>query len=222
MPRRGFTLIELLVSIAVIALLVGLILPALGSARAVAGDAVCRSNLRQVTIISTLYAEDHSGSTPALGVPWGREPFWALVVQAAASDNGAASYRESSVLVCPAAVRLFGSGMTRTYAVNVTGHAGEPGDRSNFDDEQAHVRFWAIVRPSSTPWYVDSDPAPITGNAPPPTRTLATLDFRNAEHVAERLGRRHGRASEAFHVARFDGSVGSAEDIEPHWLDPLP
>ncbi len=57
--KRGFTLIELLVVIAIIALLIGILLPALGSARETARRVVCQSNQRMIVLSATMYAEDH-------------------------------------------------------------------------------------------------------------------------------------------------------------------
>ena len=58
---RGFTLIELLVVIAIIALLVSILLPALKTARELAKDVVCRTNLKSIGTAMAVYASDQDG-----------------------------------------------------------------------------------------------------------------------------------------------------------------
>jgi prepilin-type N-terminal cleavage/methylation domain-containing protein/prepilin-type processing-associated H-X9-DG protein len=57
--QRAFTLIELLVVISVIALLIGILLPALKQARERARTVVCQSNLRQLSMAMFTYATDY-------------------------------------------------------------------------------------------------------------------------------------------------------------------
>ncbi len=63
--RHAFTLIELLVVISIIALLIGILLPALGAARRTARAAVCMSNVRQMGTAQMAYASSNKELLPA-------------------------------------------------------------------------------------------------------------------------------------------------------------
>jgi len=69
MPARsrdcpGFSLIELLVVITIIAILVSIALPSLGTARAVSRAAACGARLQQLGLATTMYLDDSGGALP--------------------------------------------------------------------------------------------------------------------------------------------------------------
>lgn len=68
---RAFTLVELLVVISVIALLMAILLPALGRARAAANRTYCAANLRQIGVAMRAYLDDNRDIFPiCCAYPW--------------------------------------------------------------------------------------------------------------------------------------------------------
>lgn len=86
----GFTLLELLVAIAIISLMVGIVLPALASARNTARSAICLSNARQLAEGLHMLADANGGRLPGIE----DEEAWDVRVQEHLDSN-------EDVFVCP-------------------------------------------------------------------------------------------------------------------------
>ena len=67
----GFTLVELLVVISIIALLIGILLPALGKAKAAGQAAVCSTQVRHSLQSTILFSGERKGQAPLAGQIWG-------------------------------------------------------------------------------------------------------------------------------------------------------
>jgi len=107
-PPSGFTLIELLVVVAIIAILAGLLLPALARARDKSRAAVCQSNLRQLVMAAGMYDDEHKvfpvGWPGSLSVPAGSiPPIWYRQLQPYLGKK--ATVAGGGIFVCPASVQ---------------------------------------------------------------------------------------------------------------------
>jgi prepilin-type N-terminal cleavage/methylation domain-containing protein len=92
--KRGFTLIELLVVISIVALLMAILLPALGRVRKQGKAVACQAKLRQWGVVFSMYMDEHDGKVDAWtwSLPWWR---WMHAYYADCND----------LLLCPMAAR---------------------------------------------------------------------------------------------------------------------
>lgn len=67
---KAFTLVELLVVISIIALLLSILMPALGRVKEQARSVVCRTNLKSITLAAMLWSEDNDNWTPPHSWAW--------------------------------------------------------------------------------------------------------------------------------------------------------
>ena len=153
--RSGFSLVEVLITIAVVALLMGLLLPALTHARGAGRSAQCRSNLRQMGIAATLYAAQYERWPTALrfeSQPTFRTIAWDWVT-------------DPSGIVRPGALWAFASDPDRVMQCPILpepeeGSTGDPYTGYNYNtsfiggEAPFPLTGWDAVRPGVRPHAV--------------------------------------------------------------------
>ena len=189
----AFTLIELLVVISIIALLVGILLPALGAARKAAQDTQCKSNLRQHGIGLEAYAQLYDGQLPWSG--WNNPATdWSLLAIWAMEGGGPSTWAEvgatasqgqsgtAEISYCPSALFVDGNIRLRTYAAHP--RLMPPGE-ADPDSKGAIWRDWYVIRtrglgpggPANAPWL---RPA-VLDHVKNPSSVFAATDVNQIE-----------------------------------------
>jgi prepilin-type N-terminal cleavage/methylation domain-containing protein len=143
--KSGFTLIELLVVIAIVAILAAMLLPALAKSKQKAQSIHCRSNLRQWSVIWSLYCADFGQFSDGLandpGEPDAARGEWAYVLKKYFG-------RKPDLLVCPSATLKNGNtGAGAESPISETAPDGQAGDHGGWHTMH---RFPAAVKDDTT------------------------------------------------------------------------
>jgi prepilin-type N-terminal cleavage/methylation domain-containing protein/prepilin-type processing-associated H-X9-DG protein len=231
MRRRGFTLVELLVVIAIISLLVALLLPVVGRARAASDLLSCSGNLRSIAQASFSYAAANGGYLPGDGFADQHDFIFTLSEYLGGPpvrDWTSESYSENYYLCCTAQPFYRCPVFPRDwvpphYAVN----SFEFERGTQFAESRARItggyvprvvqKLGRVPRPSELAYYVELSVAgvprgsglgPLIGNCDVWHPSLTTFDQLGVANPAPNMidapdTRHFGRTPVAF----FDGHV---------------
>jgi prepilin-type N-terminal cleavage/methylation domain-containing protein len=128
----GFTLVELLVVIAIIALLMAILLPALGRAREMGKRAVCLNQIRQLGVAWYMYCDDNSEKLPYGNIWYSWSPYWGAT-------------RVGPCFVEPVHVQPHSMPMTQATQQNQTFSPGHP-NLSDWQHAIAEGTIWKYVK----------------------------------------------------------------------------
>lgn len=169
----GFTLVELLVVIGIISLLISILMPALGRARAAAQRVQCMSNLRQIQMASIMYCQENKGwIIPSLQPAPSAGGMMGFISEAATTNrwglNGQGYLTRSNtpqVAMCPSNP-LVGLWNTPTnYAGNyytMPNIASPPAKYVNMNQiKESHATVIQFSDGELVPWTLDYPPAAV-------------------------------------------------------------
>jgi prepilin-type processing-associated H-X9-DG protein len=155
-------LVELLVVIGIIAILVGMLMPALTRARESAKQVQCQSNLRTIYSAAQLHVNDHNGYLPIAGWHW--DPPGGIVNPRGLRDDGATRYLyyddagiKRPVPITAALAMSLGVKVRLDSRESLEEDMERPDLRKYFQCPSQEVQLRGLTQKSSEPWEAPRD-----------------------------------------------------------------
>lgn len=221
--RSGFTLIELLASVAVVAILVGLLFPAFTRIQATTRQSQCVSNLRQIGAVVAIYMAENEGYLP-YWQPWtvsgGGSWVWdnyGYSTSAGGELPYLADYRPGGLMTAeqydaPKSKNIFNCPANKS-ATSARGYAANQKVMGSVLDAASRKKMTAIPKPASTVLIADNSMDDTVSN------TRRWFSSNGGASYDAIIGRRHGgKANVLFcdsHVELLNRNDLTVENIDP-------